>query len=228
MDIDIEEHILDLDVLIYALRSLIDEKLTGDLIGELSLCKECLSNLKPKLSILDNFFEREKIFESKQNIIVNSFLYDCINPLKNVNSELLETLQQTKYPLPKWITSKRKISGEKIEKNALLDFELQLFDWMNLIREKGGEFDLQEFNQLKNHDILADIDMSAPKGTKLLGWLTYQQILEKFNYSDMRLNRTLDQIITNWKHTISDITMKNEFLDRKNGLLLVFGKEAEN
>lgn len=218
----ISNQINDINTIIFALGSVpAPESVVSELIADLEGVKSCMQELRIVSLVYQNFFDRNNTPKDIQNHLTLNMAENCLSALKEKTSTILQLIEPLNYPLPEIFLSKIDVrSGETLADPTLI-FELKLFNWLSSIR--FNPMDSQLLSDLHSTEGLNELDLSVPDN--FLGFLTYGTIVDDWKYKDLRLNRTLDNLLKEWDSQdilkSLGIKCKNEFLTLKNGLLIV-------
>ena len=131
MSVNIDELMLEIDILIYGLRSVEfnNKTRTESFANTFLMSKQWIQALEDKLIVLSNHFKREFFLEQDQKVLIDSIFDDCLKPLRLITPESNDALQSLHYPLPNWLKNDENIRNKPVERTALLNLELRLFDW---------------------------------------------------------------------------------------------------
>ena len=156
MSVNIDELMLDIDILIYGLRSVEfnDKTRTESFANTFLMSKQCIQVLEDKLIVLSNHFKREFFLEQDQKVLIESIFDDCLKPLRLITPEINDALQSLHYPLPNWLKNEDNTADhqvDQVEQSASLKFELQLFDWLSEIKQQP--MDANEFGILIQEEL---------------------------------------------------------------------------
>jgi len=223
--ISVDSQVHDINTIIFALRSVpASETVVNELISELEQAKECMKELKTVSMVYQNFFERNNTTKEEQLHITMNLSDACLAQIKEKTGTLLQLLKPLNYPLPGILLTKTDLQKEEQISDPNLAFEVKLFNWMNNVKKNPMNQEL--LNELKTKEGFSDLNLQVDE--KFLGFLTYGIIVDDWKFKDLRLNKTIDSVLKEWKNKgILDelaIQYRNEFLTLKNGLIIVSTK----
>ena len=183
-----------------------------------------MKDLKTLSLVYRNYFDRNNTSKDIQNHLTLTMTEKCLGTLKEKTSTILELIKPLNYPLPELFLSKIDVSGNEITPDPTLQFEVKLFEWIQLIKRKPMDASL--LTDLHTKEGFNELNLTV--SNNFLGFLTYGVISDEWKYKDLRLNKTLDSLLKEWNSIgILDelqVTCKNEFLTLKNGVLIVSKK----
>ena len=221
---NLEEQLLDLDILLFALRSV---SRTSEDISEMeefiNKTKDCIQNSIPRLKVYQNYFERNNIKTDTKNHYINLETSNCLTELKKRTRDILALLRPLNYSLPDILITGNIDFETTDDTDKDLQFQLRFYNW--IVSVKNIPTDGKLLNELKQKEGFRDLNLSYPEGS-LLGFLPYAIIVDEWKYKDLRLNKTLDTLLKEWhsKDLLEGLTIRNEFLTLKNGIVLVLKK----
>ena len=220
--ISINSQINDINTIIFALGSVPGSKsIVSELISDLENVKSCMKELRIVSLVYQNFFDRNSTPKDIQTHLTLNMAENCLSALKEKVSTILQLIEPLNYPLPEIFLSRIDIRSNETSVDPVLHFELKLFNWLSFIR--FNPMNSQLLTNLQSKEGLNELDLTVPD--KFLGFLPYETIIDEWNFKDLRLNKTLDNLLREWESKdilkALEIRYKNEFLTLKNGLLIV-------
>lgn len=214
--------VADVEVLTYAVRSaILQPRPRGKLLNTLESALTCLQSKKKRLELVEKYGESERLPKEQQKVLVGEVVDACLAPLRTQVPNLSEVLQQLSQPLPEWLVTAPTSTNHSLATEVNLQLELQLYDWLEEVLE--GEVDFEQFARLAQSSEFADLNLKTPGGTALAAFVTYDTIVGSWGYKGVRgPSKPLSEIIERWKDLFPNLTLRNEFMGRKQGVVLVF------
>lgn len=220
--ISIDTQINDINTIIFALRSVpANESVVSSLITDLESVKACMNDLKLISSVYQSYFDRNNTPMEIQAKVTLNMTESCLTPLKEKKANIIELIRPLNYPLPElFLTKKTTASNETVEDPNLV-FEVKLFHWMNDVTKVP--MNSQLLTELQTKEGFRDLNLQVPEN--FIGFLKYGTIIDEWKHKDLRLNKTIDSLLKEWKYKgileSLQINCRNEFLTLKNGLIIV-------
>lgn len=220
---DTQSLALDLDVLLYAIRSSKEAKLDLESISnEIFKTKRELININPLFNVFESFFSRNNTPDETKNAYYQKELDSCLIDLRHKTTEILESLQHLSMPIPDWFMSQIIMVDSNIE-NEELNFEIKLFNWITGL--KVDQMNVDDLRKLKSQEGFDELNLSIPPNQKLHGFLPFHVIIDEWKYKNLRMHRNIDTLINKeWPNLLTHLTVRIDFLTGKVGIIIVTSK----
>lgn len=221
---DVESLSLDLDVLLYTIRSSNEISDINTIEKEIKATKQKIIEINPLFQVLESYFVRNNIERDIRNLYYQKELDSCLNELRHMTADIVKCHQALNYPLPNWLMSQVVLAEDNIDEE--LQFEVNLFNWIMQTKNQVG--DVNKLMEVKAQEGFNDLNLSIPPNQILNGFLTFDVISDKWNYRDLRIHRKIDTLVNReWSKLLLGFEVRVEFMTGKIGVILVTSNKQD-